>query len=283
MEQPIDETPLNNADIEILSPRNKKRFNKLMPQIEKRISVLKNENDQLAQHTAELLAEIAANKTPEIIQAKILVSEYDKAYRDYLKAQIHSEETETQLSAHSSSTSNYGSEIIWFSVIIGLVFDFLLWKDIFAGKFGTDDWAERAERASAVILSFSYAFICAQLGASYAIKIFTQKRSESTNQKEIEIYNKSTSKSSLGVNTFLFLLLTILSTAARFTQHSLNIADKFILSLAATSIGLVISAIGYWYTDVYEHYIKAAKNKELKAKKNFYKFKKIAEEKNNAN
>jgi hypothetical protein len=42
-----------------------------------------------------------------------------------------------------------------------------------------------------------------------------------------------------------------------------------VLSLAATSIGLVISAIAYWYTDVYDHYIKAAKSKEAKAKKNF--------------
>ncbi|MDA0763576.1 MAG: hypothetical protein O3A39_03990 [Proteobacteria bacterium] len=268
-------TPLDQDDVQLLSKRNQKRFNKLLPQIEQRIINLKNENQLLTQ-------EVAAAKTPEVIEKKVLVSEYDKAHKEYLKAQIDSEETETQLSAHSSSTSNYGSEIILFSVIIGLVFDFLLWKDIFAGKFGDDDWAERAERASAVILSFSYAFICAQLGASYAIKIFTKKRSESTVQKEIEIYNKSTSKNSLGINAFLFLLLTILSTAARFTQNSLNISDKFILSLAATSIGLVISAIGYWYTDVYEHYIKIAKSKELKAKKNFYRLQKIAKDKNNA-
>ncbi len=263
-------------DVKILSKRNQKRFNKLLPQIEQRIINLKNENQLL-------IEEVAAAKTPEIIENKILVSEYDKAYKDYLKAQIENEETEKQLAPYASATSNYSSEIIWFSVIIGLVFDFLLWKDIFAGKFGNDSWAERAERASAVILSFSYAFICAQLGASYAIKIFAKKRSEFTNQKEIEIYNKSTAKSSWGINLFLFLLLTILSTAARFSQSSLNTSDKFILSLAATSIGLVISAIGYWYTDVYEHYIKVAKNKELKAKKNFYRLQKINKGVNNAN
>lgn len=267
--------PIDKDDIQILSKRNQKRFNKLLPQIEQRIINLKNENQLL-------IEEIAAVKTPEVIENKILVSEYNKAYKEYLKAQIDSEETEKQLSVYSSSTSNYGSEIIWFSVIIGLVFDFLLWKDIFAGKFGGDNWAERAERASAVILSFSYAFICAQLGASYAIKVFTKKRSESTNQKEIEIYNKSTSKDSFVINVFLFLLLTILSTSARFTQNSLNTSDKFILSLAAISIGLVISAIAYWYTDVYEHYIKVAKSKELKTKKNFYKLQKIAKDKNNA-
>lgn len=166
--------------------------------------------------------------------------------------------------------SSYGKEIIWFSVIIGLVFDFLLWKDIFAGKFGVDSWAERAERASAVILSFSYAFICSQLGAAYAIKMLVKKRSHSSNPKEVEVYNKSTAKDTMGINIFLFTLLTILSTMARYTEESLNSSDKFILSLAATSIGLVISAIAYWYTDVYDHFINAAKNKEAKAKKKFY-------------
>jgi len=153
------------------------------------------------------------------------------------------------------------------------VFDFLLWKDIFAGKFGDDIWAERAERASAVIMSFSYAFICAQLGAAYAIKMFVKKRFTVNTGGEIEktVYNKSTAKDTLGINLILFLLLTILSTAARFTEAGLDLNDKFILSLAATTIGLVISAIAYWYTDVYEHFMKAAKNRERIAKKNFMK------------
>ncbi len=267
---------LDEDDLKILSKRNQKRFNKLLPQIEQKILNLKNENQILLQ-------EAAAFKTAEVIENKILVSEYDRAHKDYLQAQIESEETQKQLAPYASASSNYSSEIIWFSVVIGLVFDFLLWKDIFAGKFGSDAWAERAERASAIILSFSYAFICAQLGASYAIKVFSKKRSKSTNEKEIEIHNKYTTKSSLGINVFLFLLLTILSTAARFSQESLNLSDKFILSLAATSIGLVISAIGYWYTDIYEHYIKVVKNKELKAKKNFYRLQKINKDKNNAN
>jgi len=276
MDEENNLTEFNEDDIKLLSRRNQKRFKKLMPQIEQRIADLKSENESLTK-------EINISKTPEKIEIKTLISEYDKAYREYLNAQINSEETEKQLSVHSSSTSNYGSEIIWFSVVIGLVFDFLLWKDIFSGKFGQDIWAERAERASAVIMSFSYAFICAQLGASYAIRVFARKKIESTNQKEIEIYNKSTSKNTFGINIFLFFMLTLLSTSARFTQDSLDIANKFILSLAAVSIGLVISAIGYWYTDVYEHYIKAAKNKENKAKKNFYKLQKKAKGKNNAN
>lgn len=261
--------PIDKDDIQLLSRRNQKRFNKLIPQLDQKFKELEIENQSLKNQASQLASELEATKTPEIIENKIIISDYDKAHKEYLKAQIDSEETEKYLAPHSSSVSDYGSEIIWFSVIIGLVFDFLLWKDIFAGKFGVDAWAERAERASAIILSFSYAFVCSQLGASYAIKMSSKKRSQSDNLKEIEVYKKSTAKDTLGINVFLFSLLTILSTAARFTEDSLVFSDKFVLSLAATSIGLVISAIAYWYTDVYDHYIKAAKNKETKAKKNF--------------
>jgi len=261
--------PIDKDDIQLLSKRNQKRFNKLIPQLDQKFKELEIENQSLKDQALQLVSELEATKTPEIIENKIIISDYDKAHKEYLKAQIDSEETEKQLASHSSSVSDYGSEIIWFSVIIGLVFDFLLWKDIFAGKFGADAWAERAERASAIILSFSYAFVCSQLGSSYAIKMLSKKRSQSNNLKEIEVYRKSTAKDTLGINVFLFSLLTILSTAARFTEDSLVFLDKFVLSLAATSIGLVISAIAYWYTDVYDHYIKAAKSKETKAKKNF--------------
>jgi hypothetical protein len=160
-------------------------------------------------------------------------------------------------------------------VVVGLVFDFLLWRDIFSGKFGDDIWADRAERASAVIMSFSYAFVCAQLGAAYAVKMFVKKRSAvDSSNIEKTVYNKSTAKDTFGINSTLFFLLTILSTAARFTEDGLDFNDKFILSLAATTIGLVISAISYWYTDVYEHFMKAAKNRERTAKKNFIKARK---------
>ena len=254
----------------VLSRRNKKRFNKLVVGLDKKITDLEQQNAALKNNAESLKDQIQSINSVELIEKKEILSEYDKAHKEYLKAQIENEETDRELSKQSSSTSEYGAEIIWFSVVIGLVFDFLLWKDIFAGKFGTDSWAERAERASAIILAFSYAFVCAQLGASYAIKSLSDKRKNSTNPKEIEIYNKSTAKSSLGINIFLFSLLTVLSTAARYAQSSLTMSDKFILSLAATSIGLVISAIAYWYTDVYDHFIKAAKKKEDRAKKNFY-------------
>lgn len=253
----------------VLSKRNQKRFNKLADKFNNKIKDLEEKNSSLLSEVDHLKAELDLNKTPEVIEKKTILSDYDRAYEEYLEAQIESKETEKQLSPYSSSMSSYGKEIIWFSVIIGLIFDFLLWKDIFAGKFGTDAWAERAERASAVILSFSYAFVCSQLGASYAIRMLVKKRSNSSNTKEIEVYNKSTAKDTMAINVILFTLLTVLSTFARYADHSLNLTDKFILSLAATSIGLVISAIAYWYTDVYEHFITAAKNKEEKARKKF--------------
>jgi len=254
----------------VLSRRNKKRFDKLVAGLDKKIIDLEQQNAALRNNTEILKDQIQSINSVELIEKKEILSEYDKAHKDYLDAQADSEETERELSKQSSSMSEYGTEIIWFSVVIGLVFDFLLWKDIFAGKFGSDSWAERAERASAIILSFSYAFVCAQLGASYAIKTLSSKRKNSTNPKEIEIYNKSTAKNSLGINVLLFSLLTVLSSSARYAEEGLDMTDKFILSLASVSIGLVISAIAYWYTDVYDHFIKAAKKKEEKARKNFY-------------
>ena len=261
------------TDLSLLSTRNKKRFGKLMDRLQEKYAGVESHNANLASENEQLKKMLEEANTPEKIEKKQLYSDYELAYKEYLDAQSNFEETKKELYPYSSSTSNYGSEIIWFSVIVGLVFDFLLWKDIFSGKFGEDIWAERAERASAVIMSFSYAFICAQLGAAYAIKMLVKKRSNSfnTSEKEKEVYNKSTAKETLGINVVLFCLLTLLSTAARFTEDGLDLSDKFILSLAATSIGLVISAISYWYTDVYDHFIKAAKNREQTARKNFIK------------
>jgi len=264
-----EDVDLSNSDT-VLSRRNEKRFAKVTSKFNEKIKTLEEQNLDLLSEVSLLKDKVELNKLPDFIEKKEIISDYDKAHEDYLESQIQSKETEKQLSPYSSSMSTYGKEIIWFSVIIGLVFDFLLWKDIFAGKFGSDAWAERAERASAIILSFSYAFICSQLGAAYAIKMLVKKRSQSSNEKEIEVYNKSTAKDTMGINIFLFSLLTILSTVARYAQGSLTYSDKFILSLAATSIGLVIAAIAYWYTDVYEHFINTAKSKEIKARKNFY-------------
>lgn len=274
-----------NQDVDLLSKRNRKRFGKFFDSFAKKYSSIENKNKELENTNRELEKEIKELKSTKKEETpaktkkskeKELLSEYELARRDYIEAQLEYQQTKKQLYPHSSATTSYGSEIVWFSVVVGLVFDFLLWKDIFAGKFGEDIWAERAERASAIIMSFAYAFVCAQLGTAYAIKMLVKKRVKSSgiSKKEKEVYNKSTAKETLGINIILFSLLTILSTAARFSQQELDTFNRFILSLAATTVGLVISAIAYWYTDVYDHFIKAAKNKEQIARKNFLKISK---------
>jgi len=266
-------------DINLLSPKNKKLFGKLVYRLHDKYSNYESENQELKNIKEDLEKKLQEANSPKEIEKKELISEYEMSYREYQQAQINYQETKEQLYPHSSNTFNYGSEIIWFSVVIGLVFDFLLWKDIFVGKFGEDIWAKRAEKASAIIMSFSYAFVCAQLGAAYAIKMLVKKRKnkQDTTEKEKEVYNKSTAKDTIGINVILFLLLTILATGARFSQQELDFPDRFILSLAATTIGLVISAVAYWYTDVYDHFIKAAKNRESMARKNFIKVNKKVE------
>jgi len=275
----MNSTEQFDDEVNLLSPKNKKLFGKLVNRLQDKYSNYELENQELKSVKDDLEKKLQEANSPKEIEKKELISEYEMSYREYQQAQTNYQETKEQLYPHSSSTSNYGSEIIWFSVVVGLVFDFLLWKDIFVGKFGEDIWAERAERASAVIMSFSYAFVCAQLGAAYAIKMLVKKRKnkQDTTEKEKEVYNKSTAKDTMGINIVLFLLLTTLATGARFSQQELDYSDRFILSLAATTIGLVISAIAYWYTDVYDHFIKAAKNKESMARKNFIKVSKKVE------
>lgn len=265
-------------DIDLLSNRNKKRFGKLLEKVQEKYRTDESINESLKKANKELEIKLQELNSPKEIEKKYLLSEYELAYNEYSEAQINYDQTKRELYPYSSNTSSYGSEIIWFSVVVGLVFDFLLWKDIFVGKFGEDMWAERAERASAIIMSFSYAFICAQLGAAYAIKMLVKKRidKQDISEKEKEVYNKSTAKETLGINIILFFLLTVLATGARFSQEELDFSNKFILSLSATTIGLVISAIAYWYTDVYDHFIKAAKNRESLAKKKFNKLGKKA-------
>lgn len=265
-------------DIDLLSNRNKKRFGKLLEKVQEKYRTDESINESLKKANKELEIKLQELNSPKEIEKKYLLSEYELAYNEYSEAQINYDQTKRELYPYSSNTSSYGSEIIWFSVVVGLVFDFLLWKDIFVGKFGEDIWAERAERASAIIMSFSYAFICAQLGAAYAIKMLVKKRidKQDISEKEKEVYNKSTAKETLGINIILFFLLTVLATGARFSQEELDFSNKFILSLSATTIGLVISAIAYWYTDVYDHFIKAAKNRESLAKKKFNKLGKKA-------
>jgi len=282
--------------INLLSTRNQKRFGKLLNSVElkikssedenntliksledennSRIKSLEDENDSLKEAvriSEDDIKELEEVREITLIKEKkyTILSEQDILSARYVDSRDESEEVKTLLSPYSSSMSTYGNEIIWFSIIVGLVFDFLLWKDIFHGKFGVDSWAERAERASAIIMSFSYAYISSQLGIVSAVKSLVNKRknNKDTNHKEIEVYNKFTSKNTFLPTIVLFILLTVLSTTARYTEKGLELSDKFILSLAAFSIGLVIAMISYWYHDVYDYFIKAAANEEKKNKK----------------
>jgi len=261
-------------EVELLSTRNQKRFGKLLNSVELIIKSLEDENNSLKESVK--VSEASIRELEEVREITIvkekkntILSEQDILSARYVDSRDESEEVKTLLSPYSSSMSTYGNEIIWFSIIVGLVFDFLLWKDIFHEKFGIDSWAERAERASAVIMSFSYAYMSSQLGVVSAIKTIVNKRNrdKDTNPKEIEIYNKFTSKNTFLPTIVIFSLLTILSTSARYAQKGLMLSDKFILSLAAVSIGLVIAMISYWYHDVYDYFIKAAANEEKKNKR----------------
>ena len=152
MEDITEEAP------EFLSKKNRKRFGKLLDGLSEKYSGVETENLELKSRNEELERKLQEANSPKEIQKKELLSEYELAYKEYSDAQNNYQETKEQLYPHSSATYSYGSEIVWFSVVVGLVFDFLLWKDIFTGKFGEDIWAERAERASAVIMSFAYVF-----------------------------------------------------------------------------------------------------------------------------
>jgi hypothetical protein len=273
----MEENFLNKVGL--LSKRNQKRFRKLSPIIEQEFNLLQDENNFLKSQLQEL--KTYTQKTEEELvpapEKYTSFSEYEKSYQEYLEAKDFTKTIKKSLNPYLSSTSFYSNEIIWFSVIVGLVFDFLLWKDIFVGKFGTDIWAERAERASAIIMSFSYAYICSKFGMALALKMLIYKRRQMADtalvdKTELEMYKKATLKETFWFTSGLFLVLSILSTTARYSQEVLGTMDKFLLSFAAVSVGLVIAAIGYFYHDVYSHFIKAAEREELKCKKKFDKF-----------
>jgi len=196
-----------------------------------------------------------------VLERKVLQKKLEKIDKEKSEKQSYFDKLTNELSKYVSS-STYGNEIIWFSIIIGLVFDFLLWQDVFEGKFGTGPLVGQAERASAVLLSFSYAFVCSQLGVALNIFMMRRKRGRFSRRKskEAEIYNKAVSRDSTGLWFSSFVMLTVLATAARFSEQHTLILDKIILSLAAFAIGFVIIIIGYHYHDIYSHELRSAKN-----------------------
>lgn len=203
------------------------------------------------------------HKLHSLVRQRKLIQKKVETLRKKKDSQVASNQRlTTNLSTYTSS-SPYGQEIIWFSIIVGLVFDFLLWQDVFQGKFGIGPFTGQAERASAILLSGSYAFVCSQLGIAlniHRIRI-RRKKSVKTNNKESEIFKKALTRDTLPWWFTAFVLLTILATLARFSQHSLGFMDKLILSLAAFAIGFVITVIGFYYHDIYSHELKESKYK----------------------
>lgn len=196
-----------------------------------------------------------------VLERKVLQKKLEKIDKEKSEKQSYFDKLTNELSKYVSS-STYGNEIIWFSIIIGLVFDFLLWQDVFEGKFGLGPLVGQAERASAVLLSFSYAFVCSQVGVALNIFKLRRKRGRFSRKssKEAEIYNKAVSRDSMGLWSTAFVLLTVLATAARFSEPDLLFIDRVILSLAAFAIGFVIIIVGYYYHDIYSHELRSAKN-----------------------
>lgn len=203
-------------------------------------------------------------------QRKLLQKKLETLRKKRDSQVISNNKLNANLSTYTSS-SPYGQEIIWFSIIVGLVFDFLLWQDVFQGKFGIGPFTGQAERASAILLSGSYAFVCSQLGIAlniHRIRI-RRKKSTKTNNKESEIFKKALTRDTLPWWFTAFVLLTILATLARFSQDSVGFMDKLILSLAAFAIGFVITIIGFYYHDIYSHEIKESKYKTEKIIKQY--------------
>jgi|688.fasta_scaffold215127_3 hypothetical protein len=203
-----------------------------------------------------------------VLERKVLQKKLEKIDKEKSEKQSYFDKLTNELSKFVSS-STYGNEIIWFSIIIGLVFDFLLWQDVFEGKFGVGPLVGQAERASAVLLSFSYAFVCSQVGVALNIFKLKKKRGRFSRKssKEAEIYNKAVSRDSMGLWSTAFVLLTVLATAARFSEPDLLLIDRVILSLAAFAIGFVIIIVGYYYHDIYSHELRSAKNDLAKSNK----------------
>lgn len=180
-----------------------------------------------------------------------------------------SEATESALS-HRASTNRWSQEIIWSSVFVGFIFDFLLWQDIFTGRFELGALSLAAERASAVVCSLAYAYVCSQVGIAASIRVAAIRRQRGRDQAgdhtEREVFARAAARASFSLWTALFVLLTGVSTLGRFTQDGTT-EDHALLTLVAVAIALVIAVMAYQYHDIYAHDLRKAKSTGAKAQK----------------
>jgi len=198
-----------------------------------------------------------------------LLIKHDKANKNYKNALSQHQDISNSLSPYSNSTE-FAKQIIIFSAILGALFDLLLWVNIFDNKFGQGYWANSAEKASAIVLTFAYAFVAAMLGVSKEERRVISNRDVDlqTNPKEQAIFNSL--KDSSPVWLILFTGISLISVAFRFTQSG-TFFEHTLLSSLGVIIGLVISTIAYHFHDIYDSHIKASKNNLNKFEKVFEK------------
>jgi uncharacterized membrane protein (DUF106 family) len=198
-----------------------------------------------------------------------LLIKHDKASKNYKNALFEHQDISNSLLPYSNSTE-FAKQIIIFSAILGALFDLLLWVNIFDNKFGQGYWANSAEKASAIVLTFAYAFVAAMLGVSKEERRVISNRDVDiqTNPKEQAIFNSL--KDSSPVWLILFTGISLISVAFRFTQSG-TLFEHILLSSLGVIVGLVISTIAYHFHDIYDSHIKASKNNLNKFEKVFEK------------
>jgi|688.fasta_scaffold00358_58 uncharacterized membrane protein (DUF106 family) len=198
-----------------------------------------------------------------------LLIKHDKANKNYKNALSEHQDISNSLSPYSNSTE-FAKQIIIFSAILGALFDLLLWVNIFDNKFGQGYWANSAEKASAIVLTFAYAFVATMLGVSKEERRVISNRDVDlqTNPKEQAIFNSL--KDSSPVWLILFTGISLISAAFRFTQSG-TLFEHTLLSSLGVIVGLVISTIAYHFHDIYDSHIKASKNNLNKFEKVFEK------------
>lgn len=182
---------------------------------------------------------------------------------DQSSLSLHRAQSVVEAIEHRASTNRWSQEIIWASVFVGFVFDFLLWQDIFTGRFELGALSVAAERASAVVCSLAYAYVCSQLGIAAYLKRASVKRRKhpeaETDPVETAVFARAVSRESLYLWSALFVLLTGVATLGRFTQDGTT-EDHSLLTLVAIAIALVIAIMAYQYHDIYAHDLRAAKS-----------------------
>lgn len=280
----IFETKQNvKSKLNFLNKISSKRVYNIKNQIEEKLFDLQNKVLKLEEKNKELVDQLyeCEQREPQTVDhqsfklrrklfsLKIKKEQISTSFQEVKKEKQLTDQKYQSLGV-SKLPMRWSSEVIWASVFIGFVFDFLLWQSIFEGRFDLGALSTAATRASAVVCSLSYAYVCSQLGVSLCVKSFIRSKKDTKNLTQIEkfVYSKCCAKQTFGIWFTLFILLTGVSFLGRFTQDGTG-ADQILLSLVSFSISLVVSAIAYQYHDVYDHFYREVKPIKLKTDNKF--------------